>query len=208
MCAKEIIIRDMELNQVPEVARVHANAFPGYMNTQLGQIYLQAFFRWFCLSNNSIALCAYEGDRMVGYAIGAPQGYSSQLTRSLFLTAFLNLLIRPWLLFRRQVRRAIFARLRILTGNISTSAGPVLTPPVYSFVGLGVLTNMRGKKVGWSLMQAFESLAFNSGAQSILLTVYRDNNARKLYERNGWFVHDGSPDSPTVVYYKQNLITI
>jgi ribosomal protein S18 acetylase RimI-like enzyme len=207
MSAKEITIREMQLNQIPEVARVHANAFPGYMNTQLGQIYLQSFFRWFCLSDNSIALCAYEGDRMVGYAVGAPQGYSSQLTRALFLTAFLNLLIRPWLLSRKQVLRAISARLRILTGNIASSTGPDLTPPVYSFVGLGVLTDMRGKKVGWRLMQAFESLAFNSGAQSIVLTVYRDNDARKLYERNGWFVHDGSPDSPTVAYYKHHLVT-
>jgi ribosomal protein S18 acetylase RimI-like enzyme len=199
----EIKICDVELYQVPEVARVHAAAFPNYMNTSLGGPYLRSFIKWFCISSTAIAICALEEDRIVGYAIGAPQGYSKEVTRSLIWMAGFSLLIRPWLWLKPAILRNLAIRLGITAESFSPQDIPALKPPIFSLVGIGVLPEVRGRKVGWKLMNAIEERAVHQmDTKSLKLTVYRDNNARIFYEKLGWIHHDPSPKSPTVVYYK------
>jgi GNAT superfamily N-acetyltransferase len=196
------MICEIELHQIPEVVRVHALAFPGYMNTRLGGLYLREFIKWFCNSDSSIAICAMDEDRIVGYAIGAPQGYSKAVTRSMLWITAVSLLVRPWLWVDCRIIRAIAQRIGLIKDSTSGTNMPELPLPVYSLVGLGVLPDSRGRRIGWKLIKTFEDQVWQKQFKSLKLTVYRQNDARAFYERSSWLPYDFSADSPTVMYYK------
>jgi ribosomal protein S18 acetylase RimI-like enzyme len=202
MGVEAIEICDIELNQIPEVARVHAAAFPGYMNTSLGGVYLRNFIKWFCTSHTSIAICAMDEDRVVGYAVGAPQGYSKNLTRDLIWVAGLSLLAHPWLLLNRRILERLLLRLKTITIPGQHKQNSEFEAPVYSLVGIGVLPEMRGKRAGEKLLKAFEEKAFQYQTKTLVLSVYRDNSAREFYTKFGWELFDPTPNSPSVMYYK------
>ena len=198
----------MKVDEVSEVVPVHLEAFAGYMNSRLGVKYVRSFISWFCRAERSIALVAVdETGKVAGYVLGAPVGYDRKLNRDLLWVAAAGLLGHPWLLLRRQIRRAILRRLKVLVGDVHNIASrPKLPEPTMSLVGIGVASSAQGTGIGFHLVRAFEHRAQQLGMRSVLLSVYASNaTARRLYARCGW--QQGlEPSRPSdLMFYSQIL---
>ena len=168
---------------------VHRAAFKGYMNERLGDVYLRAFFRWFCRHSQGIALVAIADDAVVGYAAGAPLELDAELNRALALPAVWGLATHPWLFCNRRVLNTLGRRIRLIFRPSLTEdpIGPELAKPVMSLYGIAVAPTARGKQIGLRLLEEFERRARALGMAALQLTVYAQNTtARQLYERCGW----------------------
>lgn len=180
---------------VPAAVKVHLEAFTGYMNTQIGTGYVRALMNWFLQGERAIALVATDTDgQVIGYVVGAPLGYERPMSRDLFWVATMGMIVRPWLFFHTQFRSTVMRRLRLIFGRtLVRQAKRDFPEPIMVLVGIGVSPAARGKRIGVSLLRAFEERARQLRMQSIELSVYPNNIvARRLYESCGWLPF-GSP---------------
>ncbi len=202
---ENISVVKIQLDMIADVARLHMAAFEGYTNTRIGLPYVRAFIRWFCITDDAIALCAVDNAKTpLGYVVGAPLGYGTNLNRTVFWPAVGGILLRPWLAFDTRSRVIAVERLCSLIKRKTSyvSNVPILPSPTISLVGIGVDPQARGKKVGQKLMAVFESCVIEAKAKSMRLSVYPDKVAAcKLYQKAGWqpFI---SKNTPTMYYYK------
>lgn len=179
----------MSREMIPEVGNIHREAFAGYMNTRLGNSYLEAFLNWFLKADRALALVALDDDvKVVGYVLGAPLDYGNAMNRDLFGIAAASVLMRPWLILSKRFWTIIAGRIKSTLNSFSTHKPRFRYPePAMSLVAIGVTSSARGKKIGLSLLRAFEDKARERGIQSLQLTVYPTNAiARKLYESCDW----------------------
>ena len=194
---------------VTEVSSVHLQAFKGAMNTRLGKTCVRKFLDWFVQSEGGIALVAIlktgGNEQIVGYVVGAPEGYGKAMNRDLFWVAGRNIIIRPWLLLSNQFRTTIKARLIAFFKRPHDQVSQInLTAPVMSLVGLAVMPNQQGQNIGKELLLAFEKQARDLRMRSLRMSVYPENSAaRHAYEKCAW-VPCESPVSPgkAMTYYK------
>jgi GNAT superfamily N-acetyltransferase len=166
-----------------------------------------AFFRWFSLHSDAIALVALdENDEPCGYVVGAPLGYEKSLSHALVFAAAAGLACRPWLLFDVKIRRAIVKRTKLMLGiPFKPSLTPLLPAPAASLVGLGTREDMRQRGIAKALMEAFETQARDKNMLAMRLSVYPFNlPARRLYARFRWqpFVESLAEDVP-MFYFKK-----
>ena len=204
-----VTIESMSEQIVAEVAKLHFNAFSGYMNTQLGNSYVTEFLRWFQKAERAIALVAIDvNGKLIGYVVGAPLGYYRSISRDLIWVTALSIIIRPWLLLSRRLRRACIERLRSLLGySLVEQTETNLPRPTMSLVAIGISPAGRGKGVGLLLMRAFEERARALNMRSMKLSVYPDNlSARHLYERCGWQPSVSAIRAKDTMYYFRVLI--
>jgi ribosomal protein S18 acetylase RimI-like enzyme len=184
-----VTVSAMNREMIPEVRRIHLEAFAGYMNTRLGSSYIEAFLTWFLKAERAIALVALDRERkVIGYVLGAPIDYGKSMNHELFWVAAVSVLMRPWLFFSRTFWRIIGGRISS-TLNLFPPHETGFHPPepIMGLVAIGVAPSARGKKVGLFLMRAFEDKAHEIGMRSLQLTVYSNNAiARKLYESCNW----------------------
>jgi ribosomal protein S18 acetylase RimI-like enzyme len=179
----------MSREMIPEVGKIHVQAFAGYMNTRLGSSYLGAFLGWFLKAERALALVALDDKgKVVGYVLGAPLDYGNSMNRELFGIAAASILMRPWLILSKRFWTIIAGRIKSTLNSFSTHAPRFRYPePAMSLVAIGVTPSARGQKIGLSLLRAFENTARERGIRSLQLTVYPTNaTARKLYENCNW----------------------
>jgi ribosomal protein S18 acetylase RimI-like enzyme len=200
-----ILIKKISFEMVDSVAELHMTAFQGYTNTLIGIPYVRAFIRWFCEADKSVALCAIDAiDKPVGYAIGAPLGYATDLNKKILWPAVTGIMMRPWLVFNPRFRWIMGNKLRSFKANKQNQSNkmPILPIPAISLVGIGVHPEARGQGVGQDLLRVFESLAVESGFKSTRLSVYQDNLAAcMLYTKAGWKPCN-SVNEELLYYYK------
>jgi ribosomal protein S18 acetylase RimI-like enzyme len=202
--APAFMIVPMSLEMTGEAARVHLQAFEGYMNTRIGISYLRAFMDWFCKADCAIALVAMNrSENVLGYVVGAPLGYSRPMNRDLFWAATQGIIVRPWLFFSDHFRETIVARLKLLLDRSPKESHESDCPgPTMSLVGIGVSPNARGAGIGIRLLQEFEAKARELQMRSVRLSVYPDNfAARRLYERCGWQPLSSSAKGSEAMHY-------
>lgn len=195
----------MSLEMVDSAASLHMIAFQGYTNTLIGMPYVRAFIRWFCESEEAVALCAVDNsNRPVGYVVGAPLGYGTSLNKQTLLPALAGILLRPWLIFNPRFRWIMVNRLR--SRNVSrkqqSDGMQTLPDPTISLVGIGVHPDAQGQGVGLKLITTFESYAIEMNAKSMRLSVYPDKMAaRQLYTKAGWKLLNDI-NEPLLYYYR------
>lgn len=203
-----VMIRPLRFNCLEEVVDVHISVFHGYLNTKIGRAYLRKFFCWFTISDNAIALCAFDQTgKVVGYVIGA-FNYGRALQKYLMPTVVLGILTHFWVLINPQFVRKISGRLGLKRKSKSVAPLlPRLPRPINSLVGIGVSPEFRGCGVGEKLIKEFERATIANGLHSVCLSVYPNNSAaRKLYERAGW--QPGlEPENPDEVMYYTKIIS-
>jgi len=201
----DILVKKMSLEMVDSVAELHMTAFQGYTNTLIGMPYVRAFIRWFCQADDAIALCAIDKTNTpVGYVVGAPLGYATNLNKKILWPAVSGILMRPWLVFNTRFRWIVANKMRSLKnrGENQFNKTPMLPSPVISLVGIGVNPEARGQGVGQKLIAAFEFFAIETKSKSMRLSVYADNMAaRTLYTKAGWKSFNGATE-PLIYYYK------
>jgi ribosomal protein S18 acetylase RimI-like enzyme len=204
-----VTISPMSREMIPEVGRIHFEAFAGYMNTRLGASYIEAFFAWFLMAEGAIALVALDREKKVlGYVVGAPIDYGPRMNRDLIRIAAVSVLMRPWLFFSRTFWTIIVGRLRSYFGLSPTRESRFRFPePAMSLIAIGVAPSARGKKVGLCLLRAFEDKAREMRIRSLQLTVYSNNVvARKLYETYDWTRLQGENEQNSVIEYVRMIV--
>lgn len=201
----DITIKKISYEMIENIAQLHMIAFKGYTNTLIGKSYVRAFIRWFCESNEAIALCAIDKtNNPVGYVVGAPLGYTARLNKKIIGPAMIGIVIRPWLAINPRFRWIVINRIKSLrqSGMRNLEVTPILPSPTISLVGIGVHPDYRGKKIGDELIKEFETNVRKIHAKSMRLSVYKDNIAAcKLYEKSGWKFFN-QVNQPFVYYYK------
>ncbi len=188
------MIRDTTRADLPELARLHAEAFAGEIGPIVGRRYLEAFLGSFLSMPGGVSLVASDGGTLQGYVFGAPDGYGPALTRSLMpqiaygvLRHLPGVVMHPS--FRRQVRSRV-ANL-VLRREPRSPIFEATPPDCFCLVGIGTAEQARGRGVGKALVEAF---CARSGGRPVILDVFKDNApARAVYERSGFrtFVDDG-----------------
>lgn len=201
----DILIKAISPEMIDDVAGLHMSAFEGYTNTLIGKGYVKAFIKWFCETDEAIAICAIDSTNTpVGYVVGAYLGYEAKLNKKILWPALSGILLRPWLVFNPRFRSIVANKLRSFTKGSKNQVNqiPTLPSPTVSLVGIGVHPSFKGKGVGYELINAFEARVVEYQAKSMRLSVYSDNiAARKFYEKAGWQVFD-NVNGPFVYYYK------
>jgi ribosomal protein S18 acetylase RimI-like enzyme len=201
---ERVTITTMSREMIPEVRKIHYEAFAGYMNTRLGASYIEAFLAWFLTAEGAIALVALDREKKVlGYVFGAPIDYGPGMNRDLIRVAAASVLMRPWLFFSGTFWTIIAGRLKSYFGLSPTRESRFQFPePAMSLIAIGVAPSTRGKKVGLCLLRAFEDKAREMRIRSLQLTVYSNNVvARKLYETNNWTRLQGENGENSVIEY-------
>ncbi len=199
-----VSIKSITAEMIPDLVKLHREAFKGYINTRLGSGYIKAFISWFREAKQAIALAAIDSNgRPIGYVVGAPLGYSRAMNRHLFWVVSAAIVLRPWIFLNAQFRRNMIARVRTTVGSSSIrDVRPDLPEPTMSLVSIAVSPSAQGKKVGQCLLKAFEANARMLQMRSLRLSVYPDNTiARRLYERWGWQPFSKSVRAKTAIYY-------
>lgn len=197
-------IRDMIAADIPDVARLHREAFAGSLGVALGKRYAEQLFNWYVSDADSVRLVCELEDRMAGYVFGGPDDRWPLLNRALFPTMALAFATHPWVAFHRHFVRQIPGRVASLLRVTPPAAHPSRAEarayaPVFDLVGIGVAKHARGRGIGDALVASFESRAWRAGFGSVILSVYANNaSARRLYRSRGFreMTNDGR-----VVYY-------
>ncbi len=205
---RRAVVLPMVDEMAPTVGRLHLSAFEGYMNTLIGSGYIEAFLRWFCHASDAVALVAVDpDDRVIGYVVGAAEGYGPSMNRDLVWVAARGMIQRPWLILDHRIRKVVAGRTRLLIGRRVQAEAPLGLPePVFSLVGIGVSPQAQGQGIGAELLTAFEQAARARGAASMLLSVYPTNEgARRLYTRRGWKPVTQSERSDVAMCYSKIL---
>jgi ribosomal protein S18 acetylase RimI-like enzyme len=189
--ANKTIIAPTTFEDLDELVRLHELVFEVYIGVRLGKFYIRSMFEWYISENEKYSIClsAKSDHRIVGYVIGAPLGYSKNLSLRLLLPALYGAVKNPSLMFSSKTVSQIYTRLASML-NREPLANELPTP-IISLVGLGVVPEARGKGVGKLLVNSFHELASQQNYQSIRLSVYKENNdAIRFYQGLGWKVYD------------------
>lgn len=183
------IVPVTEGDMLDDVAELHMDAFAGHLNTLLGRGYIRAFVKWFIRNKGTIAIAAIdENQKVVGYALGAPVGYSTRLNRDLCWNVAARIFARPWLIFNARFWIVLVARTKSLMGlRQDAPQASELPGPSMSLVAIGVASAQRRNKIGQRLLCAIEGGARDFQMQSLVLSVYENaTTARRFYEQCGW----------------------
>src|SRR5712692_4815255 len=152
LSGKNITIIDIRQKAVVQaVARVHAEAFTGYLNARFGMGYITSYINWFAHAKQTLALAAFDGQQHVmGYAVGVLAGHP--LNRELFWALVRSVILRPWLLFDARLWQAARSRIRLLVGREKASDRLDLPKPTMALVAIGVSSSYRRQGIAVHLM--------------------------------------------------------
>jgi ribosomal protein S18 acetylase RimI-like enzyme len=189
----EVLIRNLEVKDLPGVAAVHMAAFHNSALTMLGTEAVRRYYEWQLLGpHESVSLGAFLGTEVVGFCVGgifrgALAGY---LRKNRIFLAW-RVLTHPWLMTNPIFRE----RLTFVTHIGKPSAKPTasMSPAKsqvvksYGILSIGVHPECRGLGVGKLLMKESEEIARQRGFSEMDLTVHADNHqAIKFYESLSW----------------------
>jgi GNAT superfamily N-acetyltransferase len=174
------------ITDVPNVARIHLEAFEGFFLSELGYSFLCVMYRTFLLNTACIFVVRESKyGQVTGFAVGAlSSGQKDRWLALRFMPQFL------W-----AALPAIFRRPRTIVTRLAArffKTGASFDVPNHAALlrSIGVLTSERGGGAGDGLLAAFEHMAIRQGATHVYLTTDQDNNerAQKFYKRHGYIV--------------------
>ena len=187
------LVRPLGLDDLSEVARVHAAAFRSSALTALGPEAVRRYYEWLLTGpHRVVAVGAFHDDRLVGFCFGGrfAGAMSGFLVRN---RAFLTwrMLSHPSLFLSGIVRSRLAAARRALRTRATVAhARPPeqpTAPASFAILSIAVHPHHEGHHVGSTLMSAMEAVARKRGFESMHLSVHTENErARRFYERQGW----------------------
>ena len=178
-------VTSIRADSVPQLARIHVDAFPGSESSVLGYRYALALVDWFRRRDGAVALAAMAGDVPVGYAFGGASIDLPGLYRSLLPVALGCVLARPWILADRELRQMALWRGRSLLAVTRPRTPRPQSDMVLKTIAVAAPWQSRG--VGGELLAAFMAEARKHGARALSLSVLHSNaTARAFYEHRGW----------------------
>lgn len=179
----------------PELARVHALAFPDYFLTHLGPRFLERYYSAFLGAGHTAVLAETSG-RVLGFVVGTPDlaGFRRALYRPNVVPfaaivagkTVTDKVVRSNVLARLVHIPLAFKALFSRSGAASEPAGEPSESLSYLF-SICVDPGSAGSGVASDIMNAYVAIERDRGLDGIELSVFDDNpRALRFYEREGW----------------------
>jgi ribosomal protein S18 acetylase RimI-like enzyme len=189
------MLRQLDRNDISEIARIHRMAFPESAWTKLGGRIVEEYYLWHLLGPHPIvrAAGAFLAGECAGFCIsgifqGSTSGFLSK-NRNLLMT---RLALRPWLVidpvFVDKLRSGVNI-LRRFKKMQQDKAVRRSVPNVDSFgiLSIAVDPGRQGLGIGQILMNDAEEAAIEQNFSKMDLTVNPGNHsAIRFYEKLGW----------------------
>lgn len=201
-------IRPLTVEDLPDVARVHMQAFPDSALTKLGREAVRRYYEWQVTGpHEALNIGVYDQDNLLGFCFGGvfrgALGGFLQKNRAFLVRRVIS---HPWLLanplFRERARFAIsrlykqFFPRRASVAAKSSATRPEKAPS-FGILSIAVAPSYQGSGVAQLLMEYLEQVAIERGFTYMDLTVHPSNKrAVRFYEKMGWQrdVKDGQWD--------------
>lgn len=192
-------IEPLALRHMASLARAHVRCFPGYFLTNLGERFLQYFYR--DIVDGDLALGYVAVDNASGEVVGFVTGVTDfnafrrwsfrqrPFRKALIATGRLFCSVRLWGQAARRLWGAVCTRFRSLLGRGNREANPTPADRHAAILSIAVVPEVRGSGVAAELARRFERGMAEKGFSRITLAVFADNErAIRFYEKNGWVV--------------------
>lgn len=181
----DLVVRSASVPEIRSIAAVHRAAFRSFFLTQLGPVFLWAYYRTVLEYPGGILLAAVQDESIIGFAAGfidPPRFYS--FLRKKWLR--LSLTALPWLIIHPANLVRAFRNHR-LTLEESRETDPAMAQ-VAELSSIAVRPSSQSIGVGKQLLAAFVDTARGSGAARVTLTTDAAGNeaANQFYVRAGF----------------------
>jgi len=169
-----MIIRNAEIADLSQIVAVHRSAFPSFLMTRLGPLFLMQYYRLVLSYPRRVFLVADTAGTVCGFVAGfvAPSLFYKNLKAAkwrLAMSAFAYLAIRPWL----------WKRVLSSYGQAGRSAAhDGGDGAVAELASLAVAPASKGRGYGQRLVREFNTRAGADGAQRVVLTTDAECNER------------------------------
>ncbi len=176
------VLGPMEPADVPILARLHVDAFPGFFLSTLGEPFLVQMYCGFLSDPSAVCVVAHDADgEVLGAVVGTvqPVGFFSRLLK------------RRWPGFALASARAVIrnpAAAPRLLAAIRYRGGPRAAGEGALLSSICVDRAARGTGVGRELITMWERLVADRGVHAASLTTDADNNSavNGFYQSQGW----------------------
>lgn len=188
----DLEVRDVVPGDLSEVARLHRQAFPNSILSELGEEAVRRNYRWQIEGPHDLtAIVAVDGSTTCGFLFGGVfRGSTIGFVKSQRWFLARRVVARPRVLMRRVGWSRVMLGLRLLVRR-STSNQPE-DPSAVPRRSLGVLAiavdpATQGRGIGRALMAEATNRAVKQGFESMHLTVHPTNlTAVNFYRGLGW----------------------
>ncbi|MCK9872366.1 GNAT family N-acetyltransferase [Nocardiopsis dassonvillei] len=196
-----VSVRVMELRDVPVAVRLHRLNLPTGFFVELGDHFLERYYRTFLTSPAAVALIAEVDGSPAGFLVGSldevvHHHHMLQLERwRLARAGMMSLLVRPELTVRFvRTRARRYARgIRRSNAGTNTDQEARFRTGVLSHVVVEEHTRRAG--VGALLVERFAAIARLHGTRRLrLYTSYDNEPAKRFYERLHWESQENQAD--------------
>jgi ribosomal protein S18 acetylase RimI-like enzyme len=184
-------IRQMIVDDLPVVARIHKNAWrEDHFSSRLSISLLETYYRSL-LKYNTYCLVAESADKLVSFIVAGDKtriAIKEFLNRNSFSMLFV-LLRNPSFLISR-IRNYI---------KIMTSSNRVDSIAEIRLLAIAVHTDYEGHGIGTGIIRKLQETVRTDGHKYLGLSVHKDNHrAIELYDRLGWKVEK---QEGSAIYY-------
>ena len=177
-------IKPLEISDVSAVVKIHQSAFSSFFLTELGQKFLNVYYKSCIKSKDStIAVGIFSPtDILLGFSIGSAQskGYYKTILKANF---FDFCKIGLYLVFTKPLALVRLAK------NMDKINEELNDDGLYcELLSIGIDSKDKGKGFGKILLEAFEKEALKRGINKIALTTDYNNNSGVIafYKKAGY----------------------
>ena len=203
MSNPHFFVRNIHIEDLNEITRIHITSFKDRAMTQLGRGAVTRYYSWLLTGfSTTFPICVetHEG-ALAGFCFsGNYSGSFSGFLRKHAWYLVVSLLMRPWLIFNSLVRdqakvacntlkRICVSRKNKIKNKISphNANQQDKTPSSFGILSIAVSPNYQRQRVGELLMCEVEKYAVVNSYSRLHLSVHPENlPAVKFYEKLGW----------------------
>ncbi len=188
---EDISMRDIHVQDLLSVARVHSAAFSGSAVTLLGIEAVRRYYEWQLTGpHQAVALGAFLDGELLGFCFGGVfrGAYSGYIRKHRWFLTW-RVVTHPWFATNSAFRDAVMLGLRALkrSGSPRIAASPDIPEKGFGILAIAVHPDHQGRGVGQRLMKHIEIVASGRGFRKLTLTVRPDNQkAVRFYEKLAW----------------------
>ncbi|NOT49401.1 MAG: GNAT family N-acetyltransferase [Acidobacteria bacterium] len=189
----EIVLRTLDKNDLPQVARVHIDAFPDSALTKLGPTVVEQYYLWQLTGPHKKvrATGAFVADECSGFSFsGIFNGSTSGFLHKNRLLLIRRVLKHPNLFVNSSFLKRLGEGVRLLARVSRKKPGSKLPERAklkYGILSIAVSPHFQQLGIGQLLMHDAEKEALKYGYREICLTVHPANTkAVRFYERQNW----------------------
>lgn len=187
------MIRQVQIDDLDEIVRVHSDCFPNSFSTQMGSNLLKKMYLEYFIQSPELFLLAEENDECIGFVMGYYFDRENCLTqfkkknRLCFFFTTLKLLIT----FNKPAWKKLKDFLRFSNSfvTINDSVNCFSKAEMADLLSICVIDPFRGKGTANQLIEEYENVLKDHNIRVCMLTVSTENNRGiAFYEKHGYSI--------------------